>query len=119
MTLKEWLQARGSVTLVPRADGREDVTVVLHGLKPGAQFSLFENHFDQNPTGFTPLDGTGNANSFAADSRGSASASMIAPAVMNHANAVLVVYHSDNMPHGSERGAVGVTAHHELIARLP
>jgi len=119
MTLEQWLQARGSVTLVPRADGREDVTVVLHGLKPGGHFSVFENHFDQKPVGFTPVDGTGTGNSFAADSQGSGTVSMIAPAQMNHANAVLVVYHSDNTDHGTERGAIGVTAHHQLIARLP
>ena len=33
--------------------------VVLHGLKPGGQFNLFENHFDQAPTGFWPVAGTG------------------------------------------------------------
>jgi hypothetical protein len=82
-------------------------------------FSLFENHFDQTPIGFTPVDGTGNGNSFVADSNGSGFVSIIAPTQMTHANAVLVVYHSDNQTHGSERGAIGETAHHQLIARLP
>ncbi|MFM0591812.1 hypothetical protein [Paraburkholderia dilworthii] len=119
MTAGQWFTAGGTVMLKPRADGREDVTVQLHGLKPGGKFSLFENHFDQQPTGFTPVDGTGNGNSFVADSNGFASVSMVAPARMNHANAVLVVYHSDNETHGSERGAIGETAHHQLIARVP
>ncbi|WP_144147121.1 hypothetical protein [Paraburkholderia sp. BCC1884] len=119
MTAVQWFTAGGTVTLTARADGREDVTVHLHGLKPGGEFSLFENHFDQQPIGFTPVDGTGNGNSFVADSTGSASVSMVAPAQMTHANAVLVVYHSDNETHGSERGAIGETAHHQLIARVP
>jgi hypothetical protein len=118
MTAGQWFGASGTVTLTPRADGREDVTVRLHGLKPGGEFSLFENHFDQTPIGFTPVDGTGNGNSFVADSNGSAFVSIIAPTLMTHANAVLVVYHSDNQTHGSERGAIGETAHHQLIARL-
>lgn len=119
MSAGQWFGAGGTVTLAPRADGREDVTVVLHGLKPGGEFSLFENHFDQKPTGFTPVDGTGNGNSFVADSGGSARVTLVAPAQMTHANAVLVVYHSDNETHGSERGTIGETAHHQLIARLP
>jgi hypothetical protein len=119
MTLEQWLHAGGSVTLIPLADGRENVAIVLHGLKPGGRFSLFENHFDQKPTGFTPVDGTGSGNSFVADPEGSARVTITAPAQMTHANAVLVVYHSDNVTHGSERGEIGVSAHHQLIARLP
>ncbi|NMM04366.1 hypothetical protein HHL24_41795 [Paraburkholderia sp. RP-4-7] len=119
MTLGQWLHAGGSVTLAPRADGREDVTVVLHGLKQGGRFSLFETHFDRKPFGFTPVDGAGTGNSFVADAAGSASVAMTAPAQMTHANAVLIVYHSDNLTHGSERGSMGETAHHQLIARLP
>lgn len=119
MTLEQWLHAGGSVTLAARGDGGEDVTVVLHGLKPGGRFSLFETHFDQTPFGFTPADGTGTGNSFTADANGSASVTLSAPEQMTHANAVLVVYHSDNQAHGNERGSLGETAHHQLIARLP
>jgi len=57
-------------------------------------------------------------NSFVADSTGSATATMTAPAQMTHENA-LVVYHSDSVAHGLERGVVGETAQHQLIARLP
>jgi hypothetical protein len=95
------------------------VTMALHGLKAGGHYSVFENHFDQQPTGFTPLDGAGTRNSFVADSNGAAVVKLIAPEQMTHQNAVLVVYHSDGTPHGSERGAIGDTAHHQLIARVP
>jgi hypothetical protein len=117
MTLGEWLGAQGTVTFAPRQDGREDVSVSLTGLKPGARFSLFENHFDQHPIGFTPLDGTARTNSFRADARGDATVSVVAPAVLTHENAVLVVYHSDGRAHGEERGEIGVNAHHQLIVR--
>jgi len=119
MTLGQWLHASGTVTLTPDFDGHEEVTMALHALKPGGHYSIFENHFDQQPTGFTPLDGAGTRNSFVADSKGAAVVKISASEQMTHQNAVLVVYHSDGTPHGSERGAIGETAHHQLIARVP
>jgi hypothetical protein len=41
------------------------------------------------------------------------------PQAMSNANAVLLVYHSDQQAHGESRGQIGVDAHHELIARIP
>ena len=119
MTLGQWLHAGGTVTLTPNSDGHEEVAMALHGLKPDGHYSVFENHFDQQPIGFTPLDGAGTRNSFVADSKGAAVVKISAPEQMTHQNAVLVVYHSDGTPHGSERGAIGETAHHQLIARVP
>jgi hypothetical protein len=119
MTLGQWLGAHGAVTLTPLADGSERVEVELADLAPGAQFSLFENHFDQSPIGFTPLDGAGHSNSFRANADGTASVVIVSPTSLTHANAVLLVYHSDGKTHGEERGEIGVDAHHQLIARLP
>ncbi|MFC5429767.1 hypothetical protein ACFPTO_13310 [Paraburkholderia denitrificans] len=48
---------------------------------------------------------------------GNAVLTTIAPAPLTHDNAVLVVYHSDGKSHGKLRGDIGVTAHHQLIAR--
>lgn len=117
MSLGAWLSAKGKVTLSPLANGREKVTVRLSGLKPSGSYSLFENHFDQKPIGFTPLDGLGTDNNFVAGANGEAEVTLIAPAVLTHDNAVLVVYHSDGIQHGMSRGAIGVDAHHQLIAR--
>ena len=36
-----------------------------------------------------------------------------------HANAILLVYHSDSKTHGSDRGTIGVNAFDHLIACLP
>ncbi|MDN4574817.1 hypothetical protein DBB29_19640 [Pandoraea cepalis] len=117
MSLGAWLGASGDVILSPEANGHEKVVVVLHHLKPSGKYSLFENHFDQKPIGFTPLDGTGTTNSFVADSAGNAAVTVIAPEPLTHDNAVLVVYHSDGQAHGVTRGSIGVNAHHQLIAR--
>ena len=82
-------------------------------------YSLFENHFDQKPIGFTPTDGTGKTNNFIAKADGTATIAMTIPHMPTHDNAVLLVYHSDAKDHGAERGAIGVDAHHQIIVRIP
>ena len=115
-SLGKWLGARGKVHV---AADTHAVTVRLTGLRPNGTYSLFENHFDQQPIGFTPLDGSGTTNTFVARKNGKATVTVKVPQPMSHANAVLLVYHSDNQAHGASRGEIGVNAHHQLIARLP
>jgi len=117
-TLAEWFAAHGTVQITTAGTGTR-VACRFHRLRPNGVYGLFENHFDQKPVGFTPLDGAGTNNSFVADANGDASIVVETPAPLTHANAVLLVYHSDNKTHGVSRGDIGVTAHHQLIARLP
>lgn len=117
ITLGTWLGAKGTVILTRLSDGREKVSVVLSGLKPRGRYSLFENHFDQKPVGFTPLDGEGTSNNFEADTQGNAVLTLITPTILTHDNAVLLIYHSDGESHGTLRGDIGTTAHHALVAR--
>lgn len=114
--LGKWLGARGKVHV--GADGHS-VTVRLSGLRPNGTYSLFENHFDQQPIGFTPLDGSATTNTFTAKRDGKATVTVKVPDSLSHANAVLLVYHSDEQAHGASRGEIGVNAHHQLIARIP
>jgi hypothetical protein len=111
------LGATGRVTIVASANGKAKISAQFSKLQPGGSYSLFENHFDQQPVGFTPLDGAGKANNFVADKKGAARVTLTAPQILTHANAVLLVYHSDKTFHGDQRGEIGVTAHHQLIAR--
>jgi hypothetical protein len=117
--LDSWLKARGSVIITPRSPGGAHLEMSFDGLIPNGTYSLFENHFDQKPIGFTPLDGAGDANSFRAQADGRADVAVDAPSMPTSANAVLLVYHSDGQTHGAERGIIGVTAHHQLIAKIP
>ncbi len=114
--LGAWLGASGGGVV---SDDAGKITLVANfaGLRPNGRYSLFENHFDQKPIGFTPMDGTGLTNSFIARADGGATASMTLTHVPTHANAVLLVYHSDGETHGLERGRIGVDAHHQAIAR--
>ena len=118
LTLGTWLAARGSVSITPR-DGGASASAVFAGLHPGGVYSLFENHFDQKPIGFTPLDGSGKTNTFIADANGNARVALVMTAMPTGANAVLLVFHSDGEAHGASRGAIGVNAHHQLIAKVP
>lgn len=114
--LGDWLGAKGSVAIGPK---ETTLTVKMQNLRPNGAYSLFENHFDQKPVGFTPLDGKGSTNSFTAKPDGTAEIQINVPARLTHDNAVLLVYHSDGKAHGRSRGDIGVTAHHQLIARIP
>jgi hypothetical protein len=114
--LQTWLSASGTVTITEQG-GKTVLDASFKGLKPNAQYSLFENHFDHTPVSFTPMDGTGKTNSFVAQPDGSARVSMTLPDFPTHANAVLLIYNSDGQTHGLERGKIGIDAHHQLIAR--
>ena len=116
--LGQWLGPRGKLTLLPQTEGAT-VQVRLSGLIPNGIYSLFENHFDQKPVGFTPLDGKGTTNSFKADGKGVASLTVHASQMPTNVNAVLVVYHSDHLTHGESRGEIGITAHHQMLAKIP
>ena len=118
-TLGAWLAAEGQGRLATQPEGATHIACTFSKLRPHGVYSLFENHFDKKPIGFTPLDGTGATNSFTADAQGNARIAVVAPKPLTHANAVLLVYHSDGKTHGMERGSIGVTAHHQLIARIP
>ncbi len=118
-TAGKWLGATGHVIITPDPKGGAEIVAKFRGLKPGGEYSLFENHFDTKPISFTPLDGKGTHNSFKAKRDGSASLKVHSPEVPTSANAVLLVYHSDGKTHGESRGEIGVTAHHQLIAKVP
>ena len=78
---------------------------------------MFENNFDQQPVGFTPLDGSGTGSNFVSDGEGKAVVSIISPLPLTHDNAVRVIYHSDGKTHKKLRGEIGHDAHHQLIVR--
>ncbi len=38
---------------------------------------------------------------------------------VTHSEGILLVYYSDRVAHGMDRGQLGVTARHQLIIRMP
>jgi hypothetical protein len=118
-TLGKWLGAQGTVEITALPDGRDRIVAHFTKLIAFGVYSLFENHFNADGVTFTPLDGDATANTFTADQDGNASITITTPEHLTHSNAVLLVYHSDAEAHGAQRGTPGVTAHHQLIARVP
>jgi hypothetical protein len=86
----QWLGATGGLTITPSANGKAKISAQFSALRPSGSYSLFENHFDQQPVGFTALDGVGKANNFVADKKGAARVTLTAPQLLTHANAVLL-----------------------------
>lgn len=118
-TLGRWFGARGTLNF-DAGENRPRIATAFAGLVPGGVYSLFENTFAADGgVSFAPLDGTGNANTFTADAQGNAALLVTAPAPLTHANAILLVYHSDGSAHGADRGRIGIDAHHQLIYRIP
>ena len=118
-TLTQWLGARGNATVSPVGINADTITIVLQNLIPYAAYSLFDERFDQQPPAFVPLDGSGTGNSFVAGAGGDATVSLTVSPALTHADSIVVVYHSDGQPHGVSRGAIGITAHDQLIVRIP
>lgn len=116
--LARWFGARGTATIV-NAGATTTATFAFTGLVPDGRYSLFENHFAASGVTFTPLDGSATTNSFVAAHDGTASVRLTIPGAVTHTEGLLLVYHSDGMTHGMQRGAIGVDAHHQAIVRVP
>ncbi len=70
-------------------------------------------------TVFTPLDVTGAANSFSADGRGAGALALVTPLQLPPGAQLALVFHSDGVDHRSSLGDPGITAHVQLITRVP
>jgi len=117
-TLAQWFGARGTVSLTS-VGGNTRASLTFSGLVKNGRYSLFENHFSDAGVSFTPLDGTASSNSFSASSDGTAALQITIPGNVTHSEAILLVFHSDGRDHGTQRGQIGVDAHHQLIVRVP
>ena len=119
ITLGRWLGAAGTAEVDTVGARADRIAVSFTGLIPGGVYSLFAVTFQPSGNTFIPLDETGRSTNFVALSTGTARATVLTGAPLTHANAILLVYHSDGQAHGMSRGAPGVTAHHQLIVRVP
>lgn len=118
-TSEKWTQGRGTATIVDAPGGGQDITLRFTRLIAFGVYSMFKNSFSPAGVTFAPLDGDGTHNGFVADANGDATLLITTPQRLTNRNALLLVYHSDGVDHGVERGSVGVDAHHHLIAPIP
>jgi hypothetical protein len=118
-TLGRWFAATGSVSFESLDTGGQRISVKFENLLPFGLYSLFRIAFTPAGAVFTPLDGTGTSNSFSAGAEGGAHLSIVANQPLAPGDAIVLVFHSDGRQHGDSRGELGVTAHQQLIVRLP
>ena len=117
-TVSRWTSATGSASIADTSGISQEITVRFSKLIAFGVYSLFKNSFSAAGVVFTPLDGEGTHNTFRADQLGAATFAVTTPQRLTNRNAILLVYHSDGVDHGSDRGKIGYSAHHHLIASL-
>ncbi len=114
-----WRTAQGQAALEETPRGTR-IRARFDGLVPHGRYSLFVRQLaGRTGTVFTPLDVTGAANSFSADGRGHGELAVVTPVQLPSGAQLALVYHSDGVDHRSSLGDPGVTAHVQLITRVP
>jgi hypothetical protein len=118
-SLGNWFGAAGSVSFASLSTGGQRITAKFLKLLPFGTYSLFRITFTPAGAVFTPLDGAGTSNSFTSGAEGGANVAVVTNQPLAPGDAIVLVYHSDGRQHGDSRGEIGVTAHQQLIVRLP
>lgn len=113
-----WRTADGSADLQPAPRGIR-VHATFHHLIANGRYSLFFRQL-AGKTGavFTPVDVTGEGNSFTTDAQGYGDIAVTSPLQIPPGTQLVLVYHSDGADHQSSLGNPGVNVHSQLIARL-
>jgi hypothetical protein len=118
-SLGRWFGATGTVVLQRLDTGGERIEAAFSNLLPFGTYSLFRIAFTPAGAVFTPLDGAGTSNSFTVGAEGGAKLAVVTNQPLGSGDAIVLVYHSDGLTHGDSRGDLGLTAHQQLIVRLP
>jgi hypothetical protein len=118
-SLARWFGASGSATFELLPSGGERIHASFGKLLPFGVYSLFRIEFTPAGAVFTPLDGSGVSNTFTAGADGSGGVELATTTPLAAGDAVVLIYHSDGTAHGAARGEIGLTAHQQLIVRLP
>jgi len=115
--LGRWFAGQGYLKHDALAAG-DLVSTTFTRLVPGGVYSLFAVEFRAGHAYYSPLDGTGETNSFRADRLGAAAFNVRTVDHLRPRDGVALVYHSDDASHGPTRGTPGLDAHVQLMAIL-
>ena len=126
-SLAKWLPAgssgpdgaSGTVDIDAQPNGAMRLTMSFSKLIAFGVYSIFRATFSPDGTTFVPIDGDGTGDTFTSAVDGSADIVVSTSSRLTHQNAIVLVLHSDSQEHGVSRGIVGVTAHQQLISRIP
>ncbi len=120
VSLAEWRAATGTAELAPTSGGGTRVRAAFRGLIPMGRYSLFIRQLaGRAGVVLTPGDVTGSADTFFADPDGAGRIEIESPNVIPSGAQLVLIFHSDGTDHQSSPGNLGVTAHEQLITRVP
>jgi hypothetical protein len=120
VSVAEWRAASGSAELAPSPGGGTQVRARFRGLVPMGRYSLFIRQLaGRAGVVLTPVDITGAADTFFTDRDGIGAISIDSPNVIPSGAQLVLIFHSDGTDHQSSPGNLGVTAHEQLITRVP
>jgi hypothetical protein len=122
VSIADWRSATGDADFQPLMGGSGGVRVraSFHGLIPMGRYSLFVRQLaGRVGVVLTPVDIVGASNSFLADRDGNGIIAVDSPNPIPSGAQLVLIYHSDGMEHQSSPGSLGVTAHEQLITRVP
>jgi len=120
VSVAEWRSAKGTAELVPTVGGGTQIRAAFRGLVPNGRYSLFVRQLaGRAGVVLTPADLTGTADSFFTDGDGSGRVEIDSPNAIPSGAQLVLIYHSDGTDHQSSPGNLGVTAHEQLITRVP
>jgi hypothetical protein len=120
VSIADWQAATGKVDTTPTPDGGLRVHASFSKLIATGRYSLFIRQLaGRSGIVLTPVDITGAGNSFFADKDGNADIVVQSPNPIPPSAQLVLIYHSDGSEHQSSPGNLGVTAHEQLITRVP
>jgi hypothetical protein len=120
VSIADWRAATGSVDVTPSTSGGSRVSATFKGLIPMGSYSLFVRQLaGRAGVVLTPVDITGVADSLFADRDGMGRIIVVSPNPIPPGAQIVLIYHSDGTDHQSSPGNLGVTAHEQLITRVP
>ncbi len=120
VSIAEWRAASGTAEIAPAPNGGAQLRVACRGLIPMGRYSVFIRQLaGRAGVVLTPADITGAADTFFADANGVGRIVIAAPNAIPAGAQLVLIYHSDGADHQSSPGELGVTAHEQLITRVP
>ncbi len=117
LTKKQWLAAKGEVSVSPVKANNYTVTLKATNLVPNGIYTFWWVNkklvgMDMGPAGGTP------SNKFRANSNGNATATITVPANNNY-QILSAAYHADNQTHGQMPGEMGKATFTHLMGKFP
>lgn len=119
LSLEKWRAAKGTAQIAHLASGHDRVTMHFENLIAFGVYSVFVADLN-NPdsAALLALDGSGTSNTFTAPEEGVENLTVTTGRALSDTDALILIYHSDDVDHGPAPGNITIDAHEQMIAHL-